>query len=102
MKAITKINEADQTARCMARAEVAALNLPAKAHFLAWAIETILGIMFFIILYGQIAYPLYLDVSTTGWDEYSLLMWGFMMFIALAAFVIRVIQSAKAGYEPVF
>ena len=92
-----------ETVSAMSRAKArtyAPAGIHARAHFLAWAIETVLGIMFFIILFGQVAYPLYEDVSTSGWDEYTVLLWGFIMFICLAAFTIRVIQSAKAGYVP--
>jgi hypothetical protein len=69
---------------------------------LAWAIETLLGVMFFIILFGQIAYPMYLDITTSGWDSYTVLMWGFVMFIVLAAFLIRVIHTARNNFEPLF
>lgn len=71
-----------------------------RAHFMAWAIETALGFLIFVVIFGQVAYPLYLGVSTSGWDTYTVLLWGFLGLVAVAAFLIRVIDSAKRGFEP--
>lgn len=75
---------------------------PNRANFLLWVLETIIGFMLWVILFGQVAVPLYLGISTTGWDTYTALLWSFLMFIVLAAFVARVFESAKRGYAPVF
>lgn len=75
---------------------------PLRANFLAWALETALGSTVFIIIFGKVFYPIFMSTSTAGWDEYSLLLWGFLGMTALAAFMIRVIDSAKRGYQPLF
>lgn len=72
----------------------------AKARFMAWAIETALGCSIFVIIFGNVFYPIFLGVSTSGWDTYSVLLWGFLGMVALAAFMIRVLESAKQGYRP--
>jgi hypothetical protein len=69
-----------------------------KARFMAWAIETVLGATLFVIIFGNVFYPIYLGISTSGWDTYSVFLWGFIGLISLAAFAIRVIDSAKRGY----
>jgi fatty-acid desaturase len=73
-----------------------------RARFLAWALETALGFMMFVVVFGTVAAPLFLGVSTAGWDPYAAMLWGFMMMVCIIAFMIRVINSAKAGYQPVF
>jgi hypothetical protein len=69
-----------------------------KASFLAWALETAIGCTVFIIIFGNVFYPIYQGVSTGTWDQYSVLLWGFIGLVTLAAFMIRVIDSAKRGY----
>ena len=71
-----------------------------KAFFLAWAIETSLGCTVFVLIFGNVFYPIYKGINTSGWDTYSLLLFGFLGMVALAAFLIRVIESAKQNYRP--
>ena len=73
-----------------------------RAYFLLWVLETVIGSMIWVIMFGQVFMPLYLGVSTGTWDTYSALLWGFIAFIVLAAFVARVFEAAKRGYAPVF
>jgi hypothetical protein len=70
-----------------------------RAYFLAWAIETALGFMVFVTIFGQVAYPLYVGVNTGDFDQYSLMLWGFLGFVTIAAFLIRVVDTAKEGYR---
>jgi hypothetical protein len=76
------------------------IEKPKRAYFLAWAIETALGFLIFVVMFGNVAMPMYNSVSTAGWDPYAILLWGFLAMVALAAFLIRVINAAKAGYQP--
>jgi hypothetical protein len=82
------------------KSDVSGRNGP-RAFFLAWVTETVIGAMIFVIFFGSAFYPLYNGVVTTGWDPYSSMLWGFLPFIALAAFVSRVFISAKQGFTPV-
>jgi hypothetical protein len=82
------------------------MNVPAeipkvslRARFLAWAIETALGFTVFVMIFGNVAAPLFLGVSTATWDPYSILLWGFMMMVCIAAFMIRVVESAKNNFS---
>jgi fatty-acid desaturase len=70
-----------------------------RAFILVWAIETALGFLMFAVMFGQVAAPIFMGVSTSGWDQYSILLWGFMMMIVIAAFLIRVIESAKNNFS---
>lgn len=70
----------------------------ATARFLMWVMETVFGFLMFAIMFGNVVMPQWLAISTSGWDSYSILLWGFLPMIALAAFTMRVIDSAKMGY----
>lgn len=79
-----------------------AICKPLRAHFIEWAIETALGFLFFVVMFGNVAAPQFLAVNTAGWDPYSALMWGFVMLVTIGAFMMRVIRSAKENFSPLF
>jgi hypothetical protein len=69
-----------------------------RAYFIAWVVETSIGMLLFAIMFGTIAMPQFLAVSTAGWGIYAPLLWVLIPFLCLAAFVVRVINAAKHGY----
>jgi hypothetical protein len=68
------------------------------AWFMSWVFEACFGTFMFAILFGNVVWPQWKAISTAGWDAYSLLLWGFMPFVCLAVFIMRLIDSAKQGY----
>lgn len=69
-----------------------------RAYFIAWAVESAIGLLIFSILFGTVAMPQFLAVSTAGWGTYAPLLWALIPLCCIAAYVVRIIQSAKAGY----
>lgn len=73
-------------------------NGPARAYFIAWVTETAIGTLLFALLFGNIAMPQILAVVTSGWDTYSIIIWGVVPLICIAGFIVRVIRSAQSGF----
>lgn len=69
-----------------------------RAYFIAWVTETAVGTLLFAIMFGQIAMPQLLAVVTSGWDTYSIIIWGVVPMICIAGFIVRVIRSAQSGF----
>lgn len=69
-----------------------------RAYFIAWVVESAMGILIFAIIFGTIAMPQFLAVSTAGWGPYAPIVWALIPLSILVAFVVRIVNSAKAGY----
>jgi len=69
-----------------------------RAYFIAWVVESSVGFLIFAILFGTVAMPQFNAVSTAGWGTYAPLLWALLPLMCIAAFLIRVVQSARAGY----
>jgi hypothetical protein len=78
------------------------LTVPEKttAHtMIGWAMESALGFFIWAILFGKVVMPQWLAVSVSGWDTYSALLWGFVPLISIAAYIMYVVDNARAGYR---
>lgn len=69
-----------------------------RAYVLAWVTETAVGFLLFAIVFGQVAMPMFNDVSTAGWNTYAVVLWVLLPLFAIVSFAIRVVDSAKRGY----
>lgn len=69
-----------------------------RAYFIAWVVETSIGTLLFIVLFGTVAMPQFLATPTTGWTLYSVTLWVLIPLICIGGFVTRVIRSAQSGY----
>jgi hypothetical protein len=69
-----------------------------RAYFIAWVVETSIGTLMFIVLFGTVAMPQFLATSTTGWTLYSVTLWVLIPLICIGGFVTRVIRSAQSGF----
>ncbi len=58
-------------------------------------ISTLLG----AIIIGKVALPTFFSVSTSGFDAYTLLLWGVMPLICVAAWAIGLYNRAKYAYQ---
>ena len=78
------------------------LTVPEKttAHsMIGWAMESALGFFIWAILFGKVVMPQWLAIATSGWDAYSALLWGFVPLISIAAYIMYVVDQARAGYR---
>lgn len=74
-----------------------------RAHdFVGWILETVIGFMLFVVLFGSVGYKLYSQVDTSSFDQYTLMFWGFLGMIVLVAFFMRVVKSAQENYSNPF
>lgn len=69
-----------------------------RAYFIAWVVESAIGLLIFAVLFGTVAMPQFLSVSTSGWGTYAPLLWTLIPLACIAAYLVRIINSAKAGY----
>jgi hypothetical protein len=58
-------------------------------------ISTLLG----AIIIGKVALPTFYDVATTGFDAYTLLIWGVMPLVAVVAWMTALYNRAKYAYQ---
>ena len=61
--------------------------------------ETAIGSLIFIIIFGQIVMPQWIAISTSGWGTYTGLLWAIVPLVVLASFIIGVVDAAKGGYR---
>jgi hypothetical protein len=69
-----------------------------RAYFISFVIESAIGLLIFAIMFGTIAMPQFLAVSTVGWGTYAPLLWAIIPLCCIAAFIVRMINAAKAGW----
>lgn len=70
-----------------------------KARDLLGAIMDIaLGVLFAAIMLGKVALPTFYAVATSGFDAYTLLLWGLLPLIAVAAVLVACYNRAKYAY----
>jgi hypothetical protein len=58
-------------------------------------ISTLLG----AIIIGKVALPTFYDVVTTGFDAYTLLVWGIIPLVAVVAWMTALYNRAKYAYQ---
>lgn len=58
-------------------------------------ISTLLG----AIVIGQVALPTFFAVATTGFDAYTLLVWGIIPLVCVAAWLTAMYNRAKYAYS---
>jgi len=63
-------------------------------------IELGIGSLVGAIIIGKVAIPQLVAVSTSGWDAYSILLWGIMPMIIVAAMMMAIIYHVKYGAWP--
>ena len=66
-----------------------------RAYFISWIVESAVGLLIFAIMFGTIGMPIFLEVSTEGWGTYPPLLWAVIPLICIAAYIVRMIDSAK-------
>ena len=72
------------------------------SSLIGWAVESGIGLLLWAVIFGEVVYPQWLLVSTAGWNVYAIVLWGIIPFVALAAFILRMIDTAKAGWQRPF
>ena len=71
-----------------------------KARLIDTVIELGIGVLIDAIIVGKVAIPQLVSVSTSGWDAYSVLVWGVMPLIVVAAMAMAIIYHVKYGAWP--
>jgi hypothetical protein len=67
-----------------------------------WAVESAVALILWAVLFGNVVYPQWLAVSTSGWNLYAVSIWVLIPFFALAALILRLIDTARAGWQRPF
>jgi hypothetical protein len=71
-----------------------------KARLIDTVIELGIGVLVGAIILGKVAIPQLVAVTTVGWDAYSVLLWGVMPLIVVAAMMMAIIYHVKYGAWP--
>jgi hypothetical protein len=72
---------------------------PMKARLIGTIFEISIGILFCGIMLGKVALPAFYAVSTSGFDAYTLLIWGLLPLVATVAVATAVYDRAKFAYQ---
>lgn len=71
-----------------------------RCYLVDTVIELGIGVLVGAIIIGKVAIPQLIAVSTSGWDSYSVILWGVMPLICVAALGMAVIYHVKYGAWP--
>ena len=69
---------------------------------IGWTVEAGIALLLWAVIFGQVVYPQWVAVSTSGWNTYAVILWGITPFVALAALILRLVDTAKAGWARPF
>lgn len=69
---------------------------------IGWSVEAGIALLLWSVIFGQVVYPQWIAVTTTGWNAYAIILWGITPFVALAALILRLVDTAKAGWARPF
>ena len=72
-----------------------------KARFVDVILELGIGCLLAAIIIGKVAMPQIVAVSTTGWDPYTILVWGVFPLVVVSAMLMAIIYHVKYGAWPV-
>lgn len=72
---------------------------PIKARLIPLVIDIGVSTLIGAIMIGKVALPTFYAVSTSGFDAYTLVLWGVMPLIAVAAWMTGLYNRAKYAYQ---
>jgi hypothetical protein len=69
-----------------------------KARLIPLVIDIGVSTLMGAIIIGKVALPTFYAVSTSGFDAYTILLWGVMPLVAVAAWMTGLYNRAKYAY----
>ena len=74
---------------------VIAKKNPIRCNLIDVIFELGLSTLIGAIIIGKVAIPNLIAVSTTGWDSYSVLVWGVAPLVVVSAWMMAIIYHVK-------
>jgi hypothetical protein len=70
-----------------------------KAHLIGTVLDIGISTLLGAIVIGKVALPTFYAVSTAGFDAYTVLVFGLIPLVAVAAWMIALYNRAKYAYQ---
>jgi hypothetical protein len=70
-----------------------------KARLIGTVIDIAISLLIVAILLGKVALPTFYAVVTSGFDEYTVLVWGVIPLITSLAILVAIFNRAKYAYS---
>ena len=70
-----------------------------RAKLIGTVMEISIGLLLVAVLLGKVALPTFYAVATTGFDAYTVLIWGIIPLVAAVAVLTAVYNRAKYAYQ---
>ncbi len=66
-----------------------------RANLIDAIIEIGLSLLIGAVILGKTALPTFYAIATTGWDTYTILLWGLLPLVAVCGFMMAIIYHVK-------
>lgn len=70
-----------------------------QANLIATILDIGISVLLGAVIIGKVALPTFFAVSTAGFDAYTILIWGIMPLVIVAAWLTATYNRAKFAYE---
>lgn len=69
-----------------------------KARLVGTVIELGISLLLGAVIIGQVSLPVFYGIATGSFDAYTLIVWGIMPLVAVAAWLTAMYNRAKYAY----
>ena len=70
-----------------------------RANLIGTVMDIAIGTLLAAVIVGRVSLPTLVSVSTSGWDTYTVLLWGIFPLVVVAALLTAVYNRAKYAYS---
>lgn len=70
-----------------------------RANLIGTVMDIAIGTLLAAVIIGRVSLPAIMAVTTEGWDIYSVLLWGLLPLVVVAALLTAIYNRAKFAYS---
>jgi ABC-type uncharacterized transport system fused permease/ATPase subunit len=70
-----------------------------KALLIGTVLDIAISLLLAAVILGKVSLPAFFAVTTSGWDAYTILVWGIAPLVGVAAWLTAMYNRAKYAYS---